>query len=470
MNFERPESRASSVPVVALVLTVVGYCILPLWLVGLVLTIRGLVKSDEPEYAPRKALMVVSLVLGLIGFPVVVSVGMAVAVPNFLKFQARSRQSECKTQLKALDRSFSAFYLSHDLTFPDNAVLAINHDYRPGASRDASGRRYLYRFAAEGPLAQGNEPGSEDVGYAADEKLARMSNAELEAGIPPEVLAQVGVRDYPNRICTGPGHCARQAVTVVCTGNIDNDSTVDVWSISTLERSVQGGPDIPGHTLFHHVDDMASADEKPKGLPSSSGGPLAEAAKPIAPDGDVVERGPGDWTQYSGDGKVMLRQRSQGDKCELQCLGVNGSKVWETVGPCIGAKTERRFVGPNCDRTVVLVPSPDRAKHKWGITPVVRYYTRGVLSKVQTGASLLPESQFRGSPSWLQGCYGVPGEEPRYSKDGLALEYTMINNQAVRVPLVETADEVVPAQAAPLEHSVLAKPRAPSKPKKKRKH
>lgn len=412
MNFERPESRRPAIPVVAVVLALVG-------------------------------------------------VGAAVAIFAFSRGGVRAKSSECKAQLQAFDRMFSEYYLSHDLSFPPEAALAASHAVRP----EASGH-YLYRFAPTGPLAAGVSPGSDDVGYAADETLARMSNAELEAAIPPELLAAVGIQDYPHRMCTGPGHCARKAVTVLCAGNLDNDSAIDVWSISTLERTVAAGPDIPGHTLFHHLDDAAPGDEAPKGLPFVQQALADAPVAPSAPENDVVERGPGDWTQYSGDGKVMLRQHSQGDKCELQCVGVDGSRVWEIVGRCIGNKTERRFVGPNCERTVVLVPSPDRASNKWGLAPVVRYYTRGILSKIQTGASLLPESQFRGSPSWLQGCYGVPGDEPRYSKDGLALEYTMINNQAVRVSLVETGEDLAADEPAVTEQSVLATP--PRKLQKKK--
>ena len=300
------------------------------------------------------------------------------------------------------------------------------------------------------------------VGYCTLDAQGIILQAMVEAGIPSELRDQMGVQGYPNRICSTQGHCARQAVTVVCAGNLDDDSTVEVWSLSTMPRRVWGGADIPAHVPFHHVDDLSPNPGVPPRV--QAGQPMAERVEPVeaTPAQSEVERGPGDWSSYSADGQWRLKQRSNGNSCELQCTGVDGTQVWQHTGPCMATQSEWRFVGPKCARTVVLVPSPDRAQHQWGITPVVRYYTRGVLTKVQIGASLLPERQFRASPSWLQGCYGVPGEEPRYGRDGQSLEFTVINGQAMRISLVEGPDDALDVRAES-EAAVLAQP-----PKKKK--
>ncbi len=395
------------------------------------------------------------------GLLLLLGVSAVFGLPALKRQQLRAQQSECPERLKAFRRMFGDDYVRHDLQFSEEALRVATQAYKP----ERLGR-YLYRFAPEGPLATSTQPSGDEVGYAADEKLAKLSNEALEEGIPPELREQTGVQGYPNRICNTQGHCARQAVTVVCAGNLDDDSTVDVWSLSTLERTVWGGADIPAHVPFHHVDDL-SPNSGP--LPRvQAGQPMAAVVEPVAaaPSESDVERGPGDWTSYSADGQWRLKQRSNGNSCELQCTAGDGSQVWQRTGACVATQSERRFVGPKCERTVVLVPSPDRAQHQWAITPVVRSYTRGVLAKVQTGASLLPERQFRASPSWLQGCYGVPGEEPRYGRDGQSVEFTVINGQAVRIALVGGPDDTLDVRADS-EAAVLAAP--PAKKKKRSK-
>lgn len=40
-------------------------------------------------------------------------------------------------------------------------------------------------------------------------------------------------------------------MTIVAAGNIDNDATIDVWSISTKDR-----PGAPAGSLFNDVNDL----------------------------------------------------------------------------------------------------------------------------------------------------------------------------------------------------------------------
>ena len=50
-------------------------------------------------------------------------------------------------------------------------------------------------------------------------------------------------------------------------------------------------------------------------------------------------------------------------------------------------------------------------------------------------AALTDEKLIKGSRSWLKGGYGVPGEPPHYSQDGLQVDYESIDNQTHSVPL-----------------------------------
>ena len=50
-------------------------------------------------------LMIVVAIIGILA---------AIAIPNFIKFQARSKQSEVKSNLKGLYTTQRAFYQEHD--------------------------------------------------------------------------------------------------------------------------------------------------------------------------------------------------------------------------------------------------------------------------------------------------------------------------------------------------------------------
>lgn len=108
--------------------------------------------------------------------------------------------------------------------------------------------RYLIILSADGPLLlPGADDGGQFTGVLADEGRAdrTVDNALLFAGIPAGLRAASGVK------CEADGGCD---VTIVAAGNIDDDPTVDVWSISTRDRVI-GTESVPAGTPFNHVDD-----------------------------------------------------------------------------------------------------------------------------------------------------------------------------------------------------------------------
>ena len=215
-----PTSPAA-LPLVALILGVLGFCIPPLFLLAIILAIVSLAKASEPAYAARKTLAIITLVLGIVYVPVV-GILAAIAIPNFIKFQARSKQSECKVNLK------SAY-------FAQQAYFADKGDYGKTAAEigfsPEKGNRYLYQISAEGLV-----PATQST----------LSTADLQAGYTPGLIDLVGTH----------GQCPDNCVlTMVCAGNIDNDPTVDVWSISSQQRSIAGEV-VPAGTPFHERDDV----------------------------------------------------------------------------------------------------------------------------------------------------------------------------------------------------------------------
>jgi type IV pilus assembly protein PilA len=186
-------------------------------------------------------LMIVVAIIGLLA---------ALAIPNFIKFQARSRQSEARSNLKALFTSEKSYY-------GDKLVYCTALD-TIGFSPER-GNRYLYTINFGGPLAnrtaatetfaggattdcgaltaindtQLYETVGDDqwkwkaptVAYAAGSIVGVTWNANVAGGLVPSA---VGIKDA----ALG---CPAGACEFVATaqGNIDNDTTLDSWVMSS---------------------------------------------------------------------------------------------------------------------------------------------------------------------------------------------------------------------------------------------
>ena len=87
-------------------------------------------------------------------------------------------------------------------------------------------RRYLYQIGPESAVAA-DFPGAP-------------SAAELQQGFPPDVSAALGVEGDP--------------LTMACAGNVDNDSFIDVWTVSNKERTIDGKL-VPAGQPFNDRDD-----------------------------------------------------------------------------------------------------------------------------------------------------------------------------------------------------------------------
>ncbi|HVO29740.1 MAG TPA: hypothetical protein VMV18_03355 [bacterium] len=66
----------------------------------------------------------------------------AIAIPNFLRFQCKSKEAEAKTELRGLFTAEKSFYAEYDTYTTDLVALHWAPDGRP---------RYVYGFARPGP-------------------------------------------------------------------------------------------------------------------------------------------------------------------------------------------------------------------------------------------------------------------------------------------------------------------------------
>ncbi|MEW5740636.1 MAG: pilin [Myxococcota bacterium] len=229
-------AEPSAMPIVALVLAILGLCLPPLLLVALILAIVSLAKSGEPAYAARKGLAIAALVVPVALLPVV-GVLAAIAIPNFIKFQARAKQSECKVNLKA------AFVGQKSLYGERNTYSPLIKDVGFLPER---GNRYAYYFEVRGAfLEPGSTPTGKEVGILPDrQRYPGLDVDRYAAAVPPDALPGV------------EGQCPDCNFTVVCVGNVDSDATLDVWSVSNVDRTSPLGEAVPAGMPLNHVNDV----------------------------------------------------------------------------------------------------------------------------------------------------------------------------------------------------------------------
>lgn len=204
-------------PVVALVLSVVGLCFPPLLLVSFGLGIYGFVRArKETEWAPRKQITMMTMAVSGAGLAIFLGMGL----PQIKKVTMRSKQVPCRDGLSLL------YAQQQELKRSNNRYTTqiIELSKKPEAGEQ------LYRLAGEGPLL-----GNDAVGIAA-------TVAGIDEGIPMLVRDTIGIRDGD--------------VTMLCAAQLDNDATIDVWTISTKERTGNNGEKIPAGMPWVEVDDV----------------------------------------------------------------------------------------------------------------------------------------------------------------------------------------------------------------------
>lgn len=224
-----PAARTpSSLPIVALVFSVLGFCLPPLLLVGIVLGVIALVQAKGSQVQA-----IIAVVLPVIAIPIL-GILAAIAVPNFMKYQARAKQSEVKSNLKAAYNAEKAFY-------EESKAFSL-HPEQVGFAPER-GNLYLYAFAVKGPVAPNTgAPAKDAMAVGIDtQKFPTMSNELALNAIPREVADKIGVS----------GQCPECDFTIGAAGNIDNDPTMDVWTISSVDR-----PGAPAGTPFNEVNDL----------------------------------------------------------------------------------------------------------------------------------------------------------------------------------------------------------------------
>jgi type IV pilus assembly protein PilA len=172
----------------------------------------------------------------------------ALSIPSFLRLQARAKQAEVKSNLRSAYTLEKAFFTENDRY----STLVAEIGFSP-----ERGNRYAYFLNAASSPA---EDRSGTVAVTASGAGAIL----IDSFKFPTALASTA-NTYSDTACgtragvTGTGPFVFRAVAQA---NIDDDATLDAWSISTDSRQLTAsvsctGGSVPAGTPFNDVDDVS---------------------------------------------------------------------------------------------------------------------------------------------------------------------------------------------------------------------
>ena len=185
--------------------------------------------SEKPK--PRIKVVPIALCAVLLG--AVVAIGLRDPV-----LSKDARYQECRAHLKSWLVAQRAYYAEHDAYLLDLKTIGFSPEV---------GNRYAY-FTGPGPLDEKRDPNGLSAhveGIGVDTKRFP-GGAITFAQLPPDVARQVGLS----------GTCPQCQITMACAAQLDDDATLDVWSISTGDRRA-GGALVPAELVFLHSYDEA---------------------------------------------------------------------------------------------------------------------------------------------------------------------------------------------------------------------
>jgi type IV pilus assembly protein PilA len=173
-------------------------------------------------------LMIVVAIIGILA---------AIAIPNFIKFQARSKQGEAKANLKAWFTTQRAYLQEKDRY----SVNILSIGYAP-----ERGNRYFYEFAAGTNCQTRNSAGlsnpTGDVTCITVDQGKHTTMADIYTPVRPS-FTFTGPGFDPLNPGISTNSCPGCNVSGYAAGQIDNDPTgIDSWFISTKDGSVGAAP------------------------------------------------------------------------------------------------------------------------------------------------------------------------------------------------------------------------------------
>jgi type IV pilus assembly protein PilA len=170
-------------------------------------------------------LMIVVAIIGILA---------AIAIPNFIRFQARSKQGEAKTNLKSLFTAQRSFFQEKD------RYSTLIHEIGFSPER---GNRYAYHNGAtnqfENRTTVAVTTTTTDTAITVDTFKYTGAATDPTAGTGTATWSSVGGANpsYPAGI--GSGTCPDCNFAGYAAGNVDNESsTFDTWVIASKDATI----------------------------------------------------------------------------------------------------------------------------------------------------------------------------------------------------------------------------------------
>ncbi len=175
-------------------------------------------------------LMIVVAIIGILA---------AIAVPNFMKFQARAKQSEAKGALRAYFMSQSDYFAEHDGYTENLGSLGFAPE---------RGNRYAYR-ASLTPTVWAERSTATELSPT-DFQAMEIDCYKIGAGCVSRPVRSSPIAAFTvvyNTATTGPTNTgivpgANGGFVVEAMGSVDNDVEVDDWLISSGSVNIPAGP------------------------------------------------------------------------------------------------------------------------------------------------------------------------------------------------------------------------------------
>jgi len=166
-------------------------------------------------------LMIVVAIIGILA---------AIAIPNFIKFQARSKQGEAKANLKAWFTTQRAFLQEKDRYEQDIKIIG----YAP-----ERGNRYAYYFAGTPAWEERKEAALPDLTTATG---ITVDTGKFKGSATTPPFAAIGLTHAGTGAAPAKpgisGTCPGCNIDAIAAGNIDNEVVGnDTWYISTSDAT-----------------------------------------------------------------------------------------------------------------------------------------------------------------------------------------------------------------------------------------
>ena len=212
---EQAPKEPYALPGVALALSIGGLCICLSSMLGAILGIVALRRIGREPQLRGRGLAIAAIVVAIAIVPFQLGMVAAIAIPNFIRYQARAKQAECRTKLREIWRAQQTYRAAHGRAATSFDELEV---------RIPPGNRYAY-FLASGELRP----------------------ADTRFGGQP--VNPVGVAQEQSTALEG-------RFVAACIGNIDQDATLDVWTVSDEDAQLPDGTSAPAGTPRNRVNDV----------------------------------------------------------------------------------------------------------------------------------------------------------------------------------------------------------------------